>query len=196
MPSDALIRWRTGQAAALDQIQAAHSALEGGGPGRRYRTKQLNGAYVVLLTAHFQDFCRNLHSEAALFVASTSPNSAIRDAILAGLTQDRFFDRGNAQPSSLAKDFRRFKMELWTDVENRSPKNKLRKKNLEQLNVWRNAVAHQDFGFDQGELKKIGKTKLNLRFVRRWRGTCNALAAQFDAALQDHLRTIVGASPW
>src|SRR5205823_6286545 len=126
------------------------------------------------------------HSEAALFVASTSTSTTVRDAILAGLTQDRFLDRGNAQPSSLTKDFRRFKMELWTEVELLSSINKIRKKKLEQLNVWRNAVAHQDFVFDPDELRKVGKTKLSLRFVRGWRGTCNALAVQFDVALQNH----------
>src|SRR5258708_2119091 len=57
MPSRALVRWRTDQKAKLDELEAVHRAVGGTGPGRRYLT-QLNHAYLVMLAAQWQDFCR------------------------------------------------------------------------------------------------------------------------------------------
>lgn len=54
MPSVALLEWQAGRAAALDEIEAAHRAIGGTGPGRRYATRQINFAYAVLLASQFR----------------------------------------------------------------------------------------------------------------------------------------------
>jgi hypothetical protein len=64
VPSRSLHTWRVDCAAALDEIEAAHGAVGGAGPGRRTATQQINYAYAVLLSSQFQRFCRDLHTEA------------------------------------------------------------------------------------------------------------------------------------
>ena len=56
MPSVAYRVWRTSRASLLNQIEMAHTAIGGTGPGRRYATQQINHAYVLLLAADFRAF--------------------------------------------------------------------------------------------------------------------------------------------
>jgi hypothetical protein len=65
MPSRSFELWNTDRRQALDQIAAAHAAVGGVGPGRRYATQQINQAYATLLSSQFQGFCRDLHSGTA-----------------------------------------------------------------------------------------------------------------------------------
>src|SRR5438128_441595 len=96
MPSNALRQWQTTQAGELDRMEEAHQTIGGSAPGRRWRLQHLNDAYIVLLAAHFQSFCRNLHSEAAsAFAAATRPATA-QIAVLTAMQADRKLDRGNA----------------------------------------------------------------------------------------------------
>src|SRR5437588_152990 len=105
MPSNALRQWQGGQADELDRMEEAHHAIGGPGPGRRWRLQHLNDAYIVLLVAHFQSFCRNLHSEAAsAFAAGTQPTAA-RIAVLAAMQSDRRLDHGNASIDNIRRDF-------------------------------------------------------------------------------------------
>jgi hypothetical protein len=57
MSSKALQRWQEEQRTKLDQVENAHRAIGGTRPGRRYLT-QINHAYIVMLAAQWQDFCR------------------------------------------------------------------------------------------------------------------------------------------
>jgi hypothetical protein len=88
MPSTAINWWRTNGVAALDQIAAAHLAVGGPNPGRRYATGQINNAYTVLIAAQFQRFCRDLHSQSADFFAAITP-VAVRSIILVRMTEGR-----------------------------------------------------------------------------------------------------------
>jgi hypothetical protein len=60
------------------------------------------------------------------------------------------------------------------------------------LNLWRNAIAHQDF--DPTALG--GSTALRLAKVRGWRGAGNGLADSFDDVMRRFLLGLTGASPW
>ena len=83
--------------------------------GRRTNTLQLNYAYVLLLAAHFQAYCRGLHSDATqLLVDAIDPGIAV--VLDTNLTFARQLDRGNAQPSALGADFNRLDLEFWTVV--------------------------------------------------------------------------------
>lgn len=196
MASTAAQYWRQVQLTALDQIQAAHAAVAGTGPGRRTRTEQLNGAYIVSLAGQFQMFSRNLHSEAAAAMASVIADAALRDAVIAAMTQGRALDRGNVDPGNIGKDFSRLKMAFWNDVEKLDARNEERKGRLRQLNIWRNGVAHQDFDFNQDQLNVLKDTRATLQFVRVWRRACNSLVGQFDVAVRAHLMTLTGKIPW
>jgi hypothetical protein len=78
MPSVALQDWLSVRAVALDEIENAHRRVGGTGPGRRYATQHLNQAYAVMLTAQFQAFCRDLHTECAYFLVPAVVTEDVR----------------------------------------------------------------------------------------------------------------------
>jgi hypothetical protein len=191
MPSRSLAVWRDTSAQALDEIEAAHRAVGGIARGRRYATQQINQAYAVLLSSQFQKYCRDLHSEAADHLAA-SVAMPLRSIFRDQLTSNRKLDKGNPNSGNLGSDFGRFGMEFWTKVSRLDQRNKARKEQLEVLNEWRNAIAHQDF-----DPTKLGRRlELRLADVRRWRSACFALTDQFDYAVADYLAIILGRKPW
>jgi hypothetical protein len=196
MPSRALVRWQTEQMEKLDQLEAAHKAVGGTRPGRRYLT-QLNHAYLVMLAAQWQDFCRNLHTEAADAIASAIQPMTARLAVQAALTLGRSLDRGNAGPSRIGNDFGRFgATKFWDLVDRQDKRNPTRRMRLEQLNTWRNGVAHQDFNWSKEEMKRVGKTRGTLDDVRMWRDACNALAQEMDRGVAGQALNLIGQHPW
>jgi hypothetical protein len=196
MPSRALLRWHCEQKRKLDQLEAAHKAVGGTGPGRRYLT-QLNHACIVMLAAQWQDFCRNLHTEAAdAIVAALDPPTA-RLAMQAALTSNRQLDRGNAGPGAVGNDFSRFgTTRFWDLVDDLDRRNAQRRLRLDQLHIWRNAVAHQDFNWKTQQRKAVDKTRGTLDDVRRWRSACDALTEQFDVVVSAQASSLVGTPPW
>lgn len=105
----------------------------------------------MLLSSHFQRFCRNLHSEAV-------------DAIVAHAD--------------------------WARVGAYDVRSAARQMRLEEMNAWRNAIAHQDWE------KVGGNPTLRLDLVRSWRSACNGLSWSFDAAVRERLIDVVGEAPW
>ena len=63
----------------------------------------------------------------------------------AGLRLGRRFDTGNPNPGNIGADFNRFGMTFWPEVDAAHPKNARRKTMVEQMNRWRNAIAHNAF---------------------------------------------------
>ncbi|MBI4581346.1 MAG: hypothetical protein HY718_16715 [Planctomycetes bacterium] len=177
---------------ALDEIEAAHTAVGGTSPGRRYATQQINQAYAVVVSSQFQKYCRDLHSEAIDQITTFVSNPSIREILRVQLTSNRKLDSGNPNSGNLGSDFGRLGLDFWQDLYGRDPRNSLRRRQLDMLNKWRNAIAHQDF--DPAEL--AGKTQIRLSDVRGWRKTCEALAEGFDLVIRDHLATILGRVPW
>jgi hypothetical protein len=175
-------------------MEAAHLAVSGPGPGRRAATQHLNDAYIVLIAAHFQQFCRDLHTEAVASLAGSVPH--LRYVVEEALVLGRQLDRGNATPSSLGADYKRLGMNLWADLESRDRRTAARMRRLEQLNIWRNAVAHGDFRLRPHAAAAVDSTARTLAFARCCRGSCQALARQFDAGVAAYLRRLLGASPW
>jgi hypothetical protein len=193
MPSKSLIRWRSQGRNALDQIQNAHAAVGGSLRGRRYATLHINHAYLVLVSSHFQRFCRDLHTESidCLCGQGTSPDPR-RDVLRIALNLNRQLDARNPTPSAIGADFNRFNLNFWSVVKSQSPVyNEIRQQSLEQMNKWRNAIAHQDFA--SHGLRPEG---LTLTMVRNFRKACDQLAGRFDAVLAAHLATMTGVAPW
>ena len=85
-----------------------------------------------------------------------------------------------------------FGLDLWDAVRRGGLLNRRRQQHLEDLNVWRNAIAHQDFT----DRRLGGRTAALLGDVQTWRRACEALAMEFDAVVGAHLATILGANPW
>jgi hypothetical protein len=191
MVSNSFRRWDTVDRKALDQLEAAHRGLGGASRGRRYAVEQVNHAFAVLLSARFQGFCRSLHSEAADHCALQVLPLSLRSVFRNTLTASRKLDRGNPNPGNIGADFGSLGLPIWPAVYALDPKNLERQAHLEELNLWRNAIAHQDF--DSHRLKV---TVLRLDRVRHWRRTCHQLALSFDEVTRQYLINLTGSAPW
>ncbi|HEV3344519.1 MAG TPA: HEPN domain-containing protein [Pirellulales bacterium] len=194
MPSRSLVVWKETRLRALDPVERAHAAIVGEGPGRRYLTQQINQAFAVLLSSQFQGFCRDLHSECVdFFVKGISPASA-QEVVRLNLLKGRKLDTGNPNPANLGNDFNRFgaKFKLVDELLAYDPSNQDRKVKLEELSVWRNAIAHQDF--TNQELQ--GKATISLGTVKTWRAACKGLAISMDEVMRRQLTALLGVPPW
>jgi hypothetical protein len=191
MPSEAFLRWSGDRSRALDEIENAHASVGGTGPGRRIATQQINQAYAVLLSSQFQGFCRDLHSECAEHVIEATP-ARFQEIIRTQFLWGRALDRGNPNPGNIGSDFNRFGFDFWASVLAAHLQNGRRREYLDELNAWRNAIAHQDF--DPERLG--GTTSLNLATVRQWRSSLNGLARSFDNVIGEYLAQLLGVAPW
>ena len=187
MPSVAYRSWTTTRRNQLNEIEDAHTAIGGTGPGRRYATEQINQAYAVMLAAQFQGYCRDLHTESVDYLVPKLTPKTFQASIRKMLTQNLQLKRSNAQPGSIGADFGRFGIDFWTEVEANDPRNVAGKIQLDELNRWRNEIAHQDF---------TSGTVLRLNQVQAWRKVCQRLAKSFDEVMFQHLQGLTGTPPW
>ena len=169
-------------------MATAHTSVGGTGPGRRSATDQINQAYALLLASQFQGFCRDLHSESVEYLVDVVEPLSLRPIVRAEFTRDRKLDKGNANPGNLGSDFNRLRLKFWDWVNKLSTRNSARNKELEMLNEWRNAIAHQNF-----DPAKLGGTNLGLAHVKKWRSVCDRLARAFDRIMRDHIHSVTGA---
>ena len=191
MPSAALKWWRTEGRDTLDNMVSVHRAVGGAGPGRRYATDQVNNAYAVLLSSQFQKFSRDLHTECSDHLARQTPPE-IRAVVFAVFTDGRRLDSGNPNPGNIGADFGRFGFKFWDNVRALNAHGEERRRKLDQLNVWRNAISHHDYS----DLAFAGRTAVSLDEVRRWRGACDGLARDFDSVLKSRLVKLTALPPW
>lgn len=192
MPSRSLIKWNTVRVSALDEIENAHRQVGGIGRGRRYATQQINHAYAVLLSSQFQGYCRDLHSECVDYLMSSVTPPTLQPVLRAEFVLNRKLDSGNPNPGNIGADFSRLGVAFWPDVKSLSRQNEQRLKLLNDLNEWRNAIAHQDFN----PTKLGGSKNLVLATIRNWRRACMGLAPAFDTVMANHIGIVVGTRPW
>ena len=193
MPSLSLQRLVEAPTALLDDIERAHRFVRGSGLGARAATEQINQAYVVLLSAQFQAFCRNLHSECAEYYVKSIPDPDLRNILLLNMVYGRKIDHGNPNAGNIGSDFGRMVPSFWIIVDAQRPRNPLRRIALEELNKWRNAIAHQDF---DATMIKSGRLRLTLMRIQNWRKACDGLARSFEHIMKDDLQRRTGIAPW
>jgi hypothetical protein len=188
MPSKALSEWQAGRMARLNEIEAQCAAtLVAVPPNPDLADENLRG-YVMLLSAHFQGFCRDLYSECVQVIAGTIPPS------LAALVQvqcqtARELDGANPRYATLRKDFDRFGLDLTAKLAT-DPANALRVTRLDHLNAWRNYAAHR-----KSAPPRIGGP-FDLPTVRVWKDACDELAKEPDRVMYNELLAVIGAPPW
>lgn len=198
MPSRSLTIWNTTRKKSLDSALTGHGKVGKKGEGVVLVRQQVTQGTVMLLSSQFQGFCRDLHSECVdAFVASVSPAGAgniatLQTALRAKLTMGRKLETGNPNPGNLGNDFNPFGLKLFDEMMTADPANEGRKDLLEDLNLWRNAIGHQDFS--KKELG--GRTKITIQEVKDWRKACDGLAAAMDSVMHDHLLAMLGIEPW
>jgi hypothetical protein len=109
------------------------------------------------------------------------------------LLWNRQLDNRNANQGTIAGDFGRLGIpRFWGQVDAVALGNDVRRQRLDELNTWRNAIAHQQF--DPAALG--GTTVLRLVVVQRWRRGCHRLARSLDRVLSGYIRSVTGSSPW
>ncbi len=193
MASRAYRRWNGTRSTELNEVEAAHTLVGGSARGRRYTTQQINRAYAVLLASQFQGFARDLHTESVDYLVAAIPHTGFRAAMRQELLWNRQLDSKNANQGTIGGDFGRLGIpHFWAQVDAVFVNNSLRRQRLEDLNAWRNAIAHQTF--DPAVLG--GTTKLHLAGVQRWRRGCNKLARSLDRVLRTYIHSVTGNNPW
>jgi hypothetical protein len=196
MPSRALARWLSEAQAELDELEQAHVRASRGRSAQPALARQLCRAYLVSVSAQFQRFCRDLHSEASQRLADAVEPKSFRGALLRLLTEGRRLDAGNAVAGTLGPDFDRLGLAFLAELEARA-ENRRRRLDLERLNVWRNAIVHLDFTLKPGREKLVrGTSPDNVRDVRRFREACDELAREIDRIVRAHVSGVVGGAPW
>ena len=190
MPSKSLIKWNGERAAALNEIKNAHIMVGGTDRGRRNATQQINYSYATLLSSQFQGFCRDLHSESIEHIVGIAPTQ-LQALMRTEFLWNRGLDRGNPHPGAIGSDFNRLGVNLWAETYTLDTRNEGRRRKLQELVDWRNAIAHQDFN----SVAPAGNSTLHLSDVKAWRSAVNVLARNFDRVMYNYLRSI-GAQPW
>jgi len=193
MPSIAFQTWSVQRLADLDEIEDTHRVLRGTVPRRRIATQLINQAYTVFLFSQFQAYCRDLHTESALSLVATIIPEDLKKTVLSILLGGRKLDQGNANPSNLGADFNRFGVSFWRLVTADNPQNDVRKKALEELNVWRNAIAHHNYS---PAMLRGGRVHLTIARVKEWRRACDGLARSFDKVIRDRIVAATDTIPW
>ena len=138
MPSASLVQWRNERMPRLHHVDLQCAAtLAAAAPIPHLIDENLRG-YVLLLSAHFQGFCRDLNTEAAQVIASKVRES-LRPLVKSRFSADRALDRGNPTVENLRQDFERFGFTLNLAAD---PANGPRLQHLAAMNKWRNVAAH------------------------------------------------------
>lgn len=193
--SVALEEWLGPSREVLDEIELVHGRVEGTGVGRRILTQQVNYAYAALILAHFQRYCRSVHTEAADALVASVPDPNLVQVFAASLTERRFLDRGNPTPENLSRDFARFGFRLWPDLETDDRRSRRRRQKLEELCQWRNAITHGDIPRKRAAGQLVPQD-LNLDTCRDWRRALGGLAASIDEATAARCQVLGRPKPW
>jgi hypothetical protein len=143
----------------------------------------------MLVSGHFQGFCRDLYTECAQLCAAAVP-ATMRATIQAQFAAGLALNTGNPTNENIRKDFERFGFLL--DLEGASPGNPQRVTHLGHLNYWRNHVAHQKATPPPAGVPAV----LTLADIQVWRVSCDGLATSLDHILRTELTRILRAAPW
>lgn len=192
MASSALARWQDTRAAELDGFDAVQRALRRAAAPRTATIQQVNRAWAVLLSSHFQGFCRDLHTEALDRLLEVTRPEKWQWALRRSILSNRALDRGNPHTGAIGHDFNGLGMAFWELVDAADKRNRRRRDLLDELTRWRNAIAHQDF--DPATLG--GRETVTIGMVRSWRTACNVLATSFDLVVGRYVATITNKAPW
>jgi len=184
MPSASLLQWQNDRMRRLHHVDLQCAAsLAVPVPNPQLTDENLRG-YVLLLSAHFQGFCRDLCTEAAQVIASRV-RANLRPLVERQFSAHRSLDRGNPTVENLRRDFERFGFRLNLAAD---PANVPHLQNLTAMYRWRNVAAHY------GTIPT--GAPLSLPSLRTWRNACDGLATSLDTTLYNELRKLLRRSPW
>jgi hypothetical protein len=103
-------------------------------------------------------------------------------------SERRELDRGNANFGNIVTDFNRFGFAMKSALD-ALPGSIDLKRDLHNLNEWRNAAAHQN------KVLPVGGP-LTVLMIQGWRSSCDILATALDTIMYDQLRGRLRRIPW
>jgi hypothetical protein len=189
MPSLALTQWTNDRMVRLAQVHAHCAAVLALAPPNPTLLDESLRGYVMLLSAHFQGFCRALYTESAQVVAAAVPANLLA-TIQAQLSAKLSLNKMNPTVATLRDDFERFGFTL--DLPAADPANPLRITHLGHLIYWRNTAAHHLTAPAPTGVPAV----LTLPDVLSWRTSCDGLAQSLDGIMYNELLRILGVAPW
>ena len=186
MPSAAWQYWQNDRLPRLTEIDANCIAALASGPAHRFLAEECLRGYVLLLSGHFQGFCRDLYTECVQAFTTTVPPVA-KATVRTQFTTDLKLNIHNPTVETIRKDFERYNVFLDFGAD---PANGPRVTDLGQLNKWRNAIAHQN------PSPPAGTPPLMLTRVQQWQVSCDGLATWLDDMMHREMFRIINAAPW
>lgn len=185
MPSASINSWRNDRIPRLAEIDAQCASSASAIPPSPHLIDENFRGFILLLSAHFQGFCRDLYTECSMII-SAEVRVDLRALVQEQFTANRRIDQGNPNIENLKKDFNRFGFKL--EMANHDPANHARLAHLRALNEWRNIAAHQ------GAVPPAGLP--TLATIQSWRNSCDGLAASLDDILYNQLQGLLHRRPW
>jgi hypothetical protein len=143
----------------------------------------------MLVSGHFQGFCRDLYTESSQVCAASVP-AGLRPTVQRQFAAELKLNTGNPTVENIRKDFGRFGFLL--DLVGADPANAARITHLAHLNYWRNSVAHQKASPPPSGVPAV----LTFSDVQAWHASCDGLAMSLDDIMYTELLRILGAAPW
>src|SRR5262249_13651105 len=134
-------------------------------------------AYVTLLSAHFQGFCRDLYTEASLKVVDKIRQVGLRPIVQAQFATGLKLEKGNPTLDALAEDFGRFGIVDLRSALGNAPPADAHKGRLNAMNKCRNKCAHGERVIPE----------LLLPNIQDWRQSCDWLAARLNTVMYNRL---------
>jgi hypothetical protein len=192
MPSHALLGWQNSRLPRLNQVDAQNATIVALVPPNPELADENLRGYVMLLAAHFQGFCRDLHSECNLAAATVVPAPLL--LVFQKLChQGRELDRANARYSGIKADFERFDFDLTAALRANPATVAINDSYITQinhLNAWRNYAAHHNI------LPPSFGGPFTLANVQQWKNSCNGLAIELDRIMYNQIQALTGIAPW
>ena len=185
MPSSSLDLWVNERTLGLDQVDAQCTASQALVPANPRLVDENIRGFILLLSAHFQGYCRDLYTECAQTISSRMRLS-LKILVQRQFTANRALEHGNPNIELIKKDFNRFGFAL--DMAAHDAANHGRLADLKELNRWRNIAAHH------GTVPPSGIPLLST--VQGWRNSCNGLATSLDGIMYNQLLRILKKKPW
>lgn len=185
MPSASLTLWTTGRTRKLAEIDNQCTNCAALIPANPDLLEENLRGYILLLSAHFQGFCRDLYTECSQIIAS-KVRPTLEVLVQQQFSVNRSLDHGNPNIENIKKDFNRFGFAL--NMAAADPANHARLADLQELNKWRNIAAHH--GVVPSNQFPV------LATIQSWKISCGDLAASLDVIMYNRLRTILRRQPW
>lgn len=88
-----------------------------------------------------------------------------------------------------------FGFDFWSSVYDLGPAYRSRRRRLDQIAIWRNAIAHQDFSRATSDPVTAG-TRVDLSAIRTWRTALDQLAGGIDRVMHREVGRIIQTQPW